>query len=83
MAENSAQEKTEEATPKRKLDSRRKGQAPRSKELQTFTSLLAAGFAMLFFGKSIVAGLTTTLQGSLSIEREYAFSSKAIPAQMS
>lgn len=83
MAENSAQEKTEEATPKRKLDSRKKGQAPRSKELQTFTSLLAAGFAMLFFGKSIVTGLTTTLQGSLSIEREYAFSSTALPAQMS
>ena len=46
MAENSAQEKTEEATPKRKLDSRKKGQAPRSKELQTFTSLVAAGLLM-------------------------------------
>ena len=82
MAENSAQEKTEEATPKRKLDSRKKGQAPRSKELQTFTSLLAAGFAMLFFGESIVTGLTTTLQGSLSFEREFAFSSTILPMQM-
>ncbi|GJM11629.1 MAG: flagellar biosynthesis protein FlhB [Pseudohongiella sp.] len=83
MAENSAQEKTEEATPKRKLDSRKKGQAPRSKELQTFTSLLAAGFAMLFFGKGIVNGLTTTLVGSLSFEREYAFSDTILSMQMS
>ncbi|MBL4574308.1 MAG: EscU/YscU/HrcU family type III secretion system export apparatus switch protein, partial [Gammaproteobacteria bacterium] len=83
MAENSAQEKTEEATPKRKLDSRKKGQAPRSKELQTFTSLLAAGFAMLLFGKSIVNSLTTTLQESLSFERELAFSESVLPMQMS
>jgi len=83
MAENSAQEKTEEATPKRKLDSRKKGQAPRSKELQTFTSLLAAGFAMLVFGKSIVDGLIASLQGGLSFEREFAFSESVLPMQMS
>jgi flagellar biosynthetic protein FlhB len=83
MAESSAQEKTEEATPKRKLDSRKKGQAPRSKELQTFTSLLAAGFAMLFFGKNIVDDLTTFLQESLSFEREFAFSDAVLPMQMS
>lgn len=82
MAENSAQEKTEEATPKRKLDSRKKGQAPRSKELQTFTSLVAAGFAMLVFGGSIVDGLTSSLQSSLKFERDLAFSSTALPAQM-
>ncbi|MEX0965156.1 MAG: flagellar type III secretion system protein FlhB, partial [Pseudohongiellaceae bacterium] len=83
MAENSAQEKTEEATPKRKLDSRKKGQAPRSKELQTFTSLVAAGFAMLLFGKSIVDGLATSLTNSLSFEREYAFSDTVLSLQMS
>ncbi len=83
MAENSAQEKTEEATPKRKLDSRKKGQAPRSKELQTFTSLIAAGFAMLLFGGSIVDGLMEALQGSLSFKREMAFNDLALPVQMS
>ena len=82
MAENSAQERTEEATPKRKLDSRKKGQAPRSKELQTFTSLLAAGLAMLFFGENIVNGLTTSLQENLSFERELAFSNSALEMQM-
>ena len=83
MAENSAQEKTEEATPKRKLDSRKKGQAPRSKELQTFTSLIAAGFAMLMFGGSIVDGLLSTLEGSLTFKREMAFSDMALTMQMS
>lgn len=37
---------------------------------------------MLFFGESIVTGLTTTLQGSLSFEREFAFSSTILPMQM-
>lgn len=83
MAENSAQEKTEEATPKRKLDSRKKGQAPRSKELQTFTSLVAAGFAMLLFGSNIIDGLIATLQGSLAFKREMAFSDLALTMQMS
>lgn len=83
MAENSAQEKTEEATPKRKLDSRKKGQAPRSKELQTFTSLVAAGFAMLLFGGAIVDGLLETLQSSLTFRREMAFNDVALTMQMS
>lgn len=82
MAEDTAQEKTEEATPKRKLDSRKKGQVPRSKELQTFTSLIAAGFAMLFFGKGIVDDLLVSLQSNLSFERERAFSDSMMSAQM-
>jgi flagellar biosynthetic protein FlhB len=82
MAEDTAQEKTEEATPKRKLDSRKKGQVPRSKELQTFTSLIGAGFAMLFFGKGIVDDLLVSLQGNLSFERERAFSDPMMSMQM-
>lgn len=83
MAENSAQEKTEEATPKRKLDSRKKGQVPRSKELNTFTSLMAAGVAMLLFGNQIVSDITTLLTDHLSFSREAAFSEAVIANQLS
>ena len=46
MAKDSAQERSEEATPKRREDARKKGQVPRSKELNTLTSLLAAEVGM-------------------------------------
>jgi flagellar biosynthesis protein FlhB len=43
MAEAQAQEKTEQATPKRIRDARDKGQVPRSRELNTVLSLMMAG----------------------------------------
>jgi len=46
MAEESFQEKTEEATPKRREDSRRKGQVARSSELSSI-AILAAGLLAL------------------------------------
>lgn len=83
MAENSAQEKTEAATPKRKQDSRNKGQVPRSKELNTFTSLMAAGFAMLVFGGQIVNDISTLLLDHLAFSREAAFTDTGLSLQMS
>lgn len=51
MAENQdGQEKTEEATSKRREDSRRDGEVARSKELSTAVLLLAGGMALLVFG---------------------------------
>lgn len=51
MAENQdGQEKTEEPTSKRKEESRRDGEVPRSKELGTTVLLLAGGMALLTFG---------------------------------
>lgn len=52
MAENKdGQEKTEEPTSKRKEESRRDGEVPRSKELTTAALLVASGFALLIFGE--------------------------------
>ena len=42
MAEESFQEKTEEATPKRRDEARRKGQTAKSQELNSAVVLLAA-----------------------------------------
>ena len=51
MAESeSGQEKTEEPTPKRLLDSRKKGDSPRSPELATAAVFLAAVLAFTAFG---------------------------------
>lgn len=82
MSENSAQEKTEEATPKRREDTRKKGQTPRSRELNTFTSLIAAGCAMLVFGKQIVTDITALLLDHLAFSRDAAFSDDAMTAQL-
>ncbi len=83
MAENTGQERTEEATEKRKADTRKKGQVPRSKELETLASLFAAGFGMLIFGEGIVADINSIMIGNLSFGSEEAFSESVIIAQMS
>lgn len=82
MSESSAQERTEEATPKRKLDSRKKGQVPRSKELETVISLLAAGLGMMIFGKQIVSDINEILLSGLLFDREAAFNESLIGAQL-
>lgn len=48
MFESSSQEKTEDATPKRLRDARKKGQVARSRDLTTIVILIAA-FAMIAF----------------------------------
>jgi flagellar biosynthetic protein FlhB len=48
--ETSAQERTEQPTPKRLLDARRKGQVPRSRDLNTVAVVLAGGAGLLMFG---------------------------------
>ena len=43
MAENDAQERTEQATPKRLEEARRKGQIPRSRDLSAAAVTLVGG----------------------------------------
>ncbi|PCJ40817.1 MAG: flagellar biosynthesis protein FlhB [SAR86 cluster bacterium] len=66
MSEQSGQERTEDATPKRKEDSRKKGQVPRSKEFNTLISLLSAGVGMLIFGREIIDDIILLLRDHLS-----------------
>lgn len=82
MAENSAQERTEEATPKRLADARKKGQIPRSKELNTVTSLLAGGVGMMVFGGDIIDGIVTMLKHSLSFGQAEAFSETIMSTEL-
>ena len=52
MAENDAQERTEQATPKRLEEARKKGQIPRSRELTTAAVCIAAGAALYIAGRA-------------------------------
>lgn len=69
MSENSAQDKTEQATPKRLADARKKGQVPRSRELSTAAVMLSASAGLIFFGDQIATGAVQVLHNGLSYER--------------
>jgi flagellar biosynthetic protein FlhB len=74
MAENQdGQEKTEEATPKRQEEARKKGQVPRSRELTTMAMLLMAAIAMTFMGERMVVQLGDIMRLGLAVERAKVF----------
>jgi len=73
MAENTGQERTEEATPKRREDTKKKGQVARSKELNTLVSLVASAVGMMIFGKQIIQDINLMLKNGLSFGRDEAF----------
>ncbi len=69
MAEDKAQEKTEQPTPKKRADAREKGQVPRSRELTTMAVLLAAAGAMLLMGDNMIEGILDIMRGTLAVDR--------------
>lgn len=75
MAQESedGQEKTEEPTPKRREESRKQGQVPRSRELTTMIILLIAALAMLYLGGWMGNRLTALLEWSFTIDRSHIF----------
>lgn len=67
------QDRTEQATPKRREDARKKGDVPRSREL-TMTSVMVLGASgLLLLAGPIGERITTGMIGSLSIAREDIF----------
>lgn len=63
---DSAQDRTEAATPKRKADARKKGQVPRSRELSTAAVVLAGAAGVLAWGGSAAGSASTLLRDSFS-----------------
>lgn len=57
MAQESGQERTEEATPKRLRDAREKGQVARSRELTSFVMMIATGGALIFLGGDLAGSM--------------------------
>jgi flagellar biosynthesis protein FlhB len=71
MAENDA-ERTEQPTPKRLEDARKKGQVPRSTELSAAAVVLAVGGGLHFLGGYMGGRLNSLMSASLSLTREQA-----------
>lgn len=75
MAEedDSSQEKTEEATPRRLEKAREEGQTARSRELATMAVLMAGAAGLLIFGSSLGASLEAIMRSSFELDRMVAF----------
>lgn len=73
MADDSAQDKTEDPTGKRLGDSRKKGQIARSKELNTFVTLIASSTLILVMGKDIANRLLSMMKHQLLFSKESLF----------
>jgi flagellar biosynthetic protein FlhB len=79
---DSDQEKTEAATPRRLEEARKKGQVPRSRELNVLASLLVSGFALLVLGPMIVEGIRKMLVRGLSFDHNLAYDAFAMSEEL-
>jgi flagellar biosynthetic protein FlhB len=66
-------EKTEEPTPKKLEDARKKGQLARSKELATTMLLVVSAFALIAVGKSIANAMYNITERSFTLSRDETF----------
>ena len=70
MAEkDSAQEKTEQPTPKKLLDAKKKGQVPRSKDFNSMAIMVFGAVGLLMMGGSIIDALKKIIVRALSPTR--------------
>jgi len=72
MAENDAQDRTEQATPKRLEEARRKGQIPRSRELSAAAVTLVGGAALYMLGGQITGQMAEMMRRGLALSRDEA-----------
>jgi len=73
MPAESGQERSEQPTPKRLNEARKKGQIARSRELNTTMVLLGGAGGMIFMGDTIMLGLKGIMTTGLSLERDVLF----------
>lgn len=67
--EDSGQERTEQPTPKRQEDARKKGQIARSRELNTMAVMLVSAMAMVMLGQKLMTDLGELVKRHLIISR--------------
>ena len=76
---DSAQEKTEQPTPKRLEKAREDGQVPRSKELTTTVILLGSSLGLLWFGGFLAEKFFAVFRQNFIIPREVIFDASKMP----
>ena len=79
--EQTGQERTEQPTERRLQEARKKGQVPRSRELNTMLSLILASIALLVLGGDISRNIMQISMEGFSISRELAFDASQLPFQ--
>lgn len=77
MSDSSAQERTEQPTPKRQQEAREKGQIPRSRELNTTLLLLSSTLGLLLMGEFLFQELADLMRQGLRLERAQIFDPSA------
>jgi flagellar biosynthetic protein FlhB len=72
MAENDAQDRTEQATPKRLEEARRKGDIPRSRDLSAAAVSMSGALGVLFLGGEAAGRLHNMMRTNLSLSPQQA-----------
>ncbi len=83
MSEQSDQEKTEPASPRRLEKSREDGQVARSAELTTFAILISAGAGLWFMSGHLAGQLATLMKDGMRVSRETSFDSGRLVERLS
>jgi flagellar biosynthetic protein FlhB len=78
MAEDTEQERTEEPTAKRLSEARKKGQIPRSRELNSFAMLLTGTVLMTVFGEYFIEHVRFLMQGDFRLGHRDLFEPQAL-----
>lgn len=79
MAEDVGQERTQQATPRRKEQARERGQVSHSRELNTMFMLLSAGATAYFLGPGMIKALAGLLQQHFALGRDVIFDPTVMP----
>ncbi len=82
MADESGQERTEQATPKKQQEAREKGQVVRSRELSTMMVLLASAGAFFWFGAGLVETLVDVFGTAFTPDRAALFETNSSVAAL-
>ncbi len=80
--EESQQDRTEQPTPKRREDARKKGDVPRSRELTMTGVMLSGASAMLLLAGPVGSGLLEAFASGFSIERALLLDTSYLPVAL-
>jgi flagellar biosynthetic protein FlhB len=82
MAEDSDLEKTEQPSERKLEQAKEKGQLARSRELSTFTVLMAGGGVLWLMGSSLTQHMVKLLHDGLSFNQELAFNTALLTPRL-
>ena len=75
---DTGQEKTEQPTPKKLREAKQKGQVPRSKELNSMTSMVFGALGLLFMGAYMIEHISIFMHQGFVLSRAEVFSHAAV-----